>query len=242
MLRAFAHVLPIGQNTKFSKNLIGSNPHDPIPSFSPSRRKRLLPRSGLRSLGNDRGCRCRLVVAVSHIAVDLNGLTFGRWKIISRAPSDKQRNARWNVKCSCGTEAVVDGRSLTRNRSVQCRPCYDQKRPESITQRVPRQLVPQALDMSAARVFWTAEQDETLLRLRAEGASFAECGLTVGKSRTTARMRFRQLTVAVESQPIEPTSAAPVMRASPLPLPPGSSISWGAINFLGLSYPQQATP
>jgi hypothetical protein len=50
-------------------------------------------------------------------ALDLTGMKFGRWEVLSlesRSPS------RWNVRCECGTEKVVEQYSLRIGESKSC--------------------------------------------------------------------------------------------------------------------------
>lgn len=53
--------------------------------------------------------------------VDLSGQRFGHWTVISRAGVDKKSHyAMWLCTCDCGTERVVNGRSLRENKSNSC--------------------------------------------------------------------------------------------------------------------------
>lgn len=52
--------------------------------------------------------------------IDLTGMTFGQWTVLSIADSDKTGRKRWHCRCSCGTERVVSGYNLTSGRSVSC--------------------------------------------------------------------------------------------------------------------------
>lgn len=59
-------------------------------------------------------------------AQDLTGKTFGRWKVLGRAPNTEvRRGANWWCECSCDnhTIASVRGDQLTRNISTSCG-CY----------------------------------------------------------------------------------------------------------------------
>ena len=59
-------------------------------------------------------------------AQDLTGKTFGRWKVLGRAPNTEgRRGANWWCECSCDnhTVASVRGDQLTRNISTSCG-CY----------------------------------------------------------------------------------------------------------------------
>lgn len=53
---------------------------------------------------------------------DLTGMTFGRWKVIKRAGTNKHRNATWLCECSCEqhTKRIVSGGSLISGESTSC--------------------------------------------------------------------------------------------------------------------------
>lgn len=53
---------------------------------------------------------------------DLTGNTFGKWKVMSRAPNYR-RDARWNTICECGSKGLVVGISLRRGESKGCKTC-----------------------------------------------------------------------------------------------------------------------
>lgn len=54
---------------------------------------------------------------------NLLGRTFGRWTVQSQAASDEYNRARWNCKCSCGTEKIVYGSHLKKGESTGCMKC-----------------------------------------------------------------------------------------------------------------------
>jgi 5-methylcytosine-specific restriction endonuclease McrA len=54
---------------------------------------------------------------------NLTGLTFGKWTVISREPSNKNGTAMWKCLCECGTESVLQGGSLRAGTSTQCHKC-----------------------------------------------------------------------------------------------------------------------
>jgi hypothetical protein len=43
--------------------------------------------------------------------VDLTGMRFGRWVVLSRAEKHP-RKTLWRVRCDCGEERIVEGGSL----------------------------------------------------------------------------------------------------------------------------------
>ena len=49
---------------------------------------------------------------------DLSGLQFGRWTVIDRV--EKKGAARWNCRCSCGTERDVAAKNLINGESLSC--------------------------------------------------------------------------------------------------------------------------
>lgn len=76
------------------------------------------------ALRRGRTTRCRACQHKRQID-DLTGRTFGQWTVLSQAPN-RNGATMWNVRCSCGTHAVVVGQTLKRtgrNASTRCRPC-----------------------------------------------------------------------------------------------------------------------
>lgn len=51
---------------------------------------------------------------------DLTGMKINRWKIISRAGSNKHNQATWHCICDCGTKRIVIGSSIINNLSLSC--------------------------------------------------------------------------------------------------------------------------
>lgn len=52
--------------------------------------------------------------------VDLTGVRFGRWLVIERAGSSKNKHATWRCRCDCGTEGVVMRSNLMSGISQSC--------------------------------------------------------------------------------------------------------------------------
>lgn len=55
--------------------------------------------------------------------IDMTGKRFGRWTVIERRPKPTFQtgtNAWWLVRCDCGTERVLNGRSLRTGNSQSC--------------------------------------------------------------------------------------------------------------------------
>jgi hypothetical protein len=53
-------------------------------------------------------------------AKDMLGLRFERLVVISRAPSDKNGNAKWNCQCDCGNTTVTSGFTLRNGEAKSC--------------------------------------------------------------------------------------------------------------------------
>lgn len=51
---------------------------------------------------------------------DITGLTFNRWTVVRRADNNSRGQARWVCRCSCGTERICSGNSITRGTSKSC--------------------------------------------------------------------------------------------------------------------------
>jgi hypothetical protein len=59
---------------------------------------------------------------------DLNGKSFGRWRVLSFAgtlggDANKTKHAYWNCVCECGAAQAVRGTKLAKGLSVQCSAC-----------------------------------------------------------------------------------------------------------------------
>lgn len=55
----------------------------------------------------------------------LEGKEYGSWRVLYRDTTKKGQGTYFVCRCSCGREASVLGRSLTRMASTQCRRCRD---------------------------------------------------------------------------------------------------------------------
>lgn len=53
-------------------------------------------------------------------AVDLTGLAFGRWMVLSPAGKDPRGHFTWLCRYDCGIERVVSGSELRLGRSRSC--------------------------------------------------------------------------------------------------------------------------
>ena len=51
---------------------------------------------------------------------DLTGRQFGEWTVIGYSHTDKHWHSFWHCVCSCGTEKVVQGRTLKSGESKSC--------------------------------------------------------------------------------------------------------------------------
>ncbi|MFI5245997.1 MAG: hypothetical protein ACHQQR_12270 [Gemmatimonadales bacterium] len=55
---------------------------------------------------------------------DLTGRTFGRWRVIARAPNEGPKaRTSWHCECSCGVRAVVRSSNLKSGASTRCAAC-----------------------------------------------------------------------------------------------------------------------
>lgn len=57
--------------------------------------------------------------------IDITGMRFGKWTVISTAKPNKtgRNGATWLCRCDCGNEVEVRGANLRRGSSTQCRDC-----------------------------------------------------------------------------------------------------------------------
>ena len=55
--------------------------------------------------------------------LDLTGKTFGKWRVIRRAPNDRSGLVQWICRCACGEEKPVRSRQLIIRKSLGCRTC-----------------------------------------------------------------------------------------------------------------------
>lgn len=51
---------------------------------------------------------------------DLTGQRFGRWTVLTREGSDKQKAATWLCRCDCGKEQIVRGYALRYGHTKSC--------------------------------------------------------------------------------------------------------------------------
>jgi hypothetical protein len=171
--------------------------------------------------------------------IDLTGQTFGKWSVVSRAQPASNGGARWHTKCTCGSLGVIISANLLSGHSSGCRKCGAKSRSAEVK--------------AGTFPWWTDARTEQLRSLRAEGKSWQQCGLVVGRDGSVCRKHL--LVTLLELDPLDRATVIEgravagslqqvssdigrVMERSPLPLPAGSPISWGAIAFHGMSYPK----
>lgn len=53
-------------------------------------------------------------------AIDITGMKFYRWTVLSRADSVGNKSAKWNCVCDCGKRGVVEGTKLRNGGSKSC--------------------------------------------------------------------------------------------------------------------------
>lgn len=68
--------------------------------------------------------------------VNLIGQTFGRWVVLSKAPSAKDYLHRWLCRCKCGIEKIVIGHTLLSGKSRGCQYCMTHGAPVDLTGRI----------------------------------------------------------------------------------------------------------
>lgn len=81
--------------------------------------------------GHVRSCGCTYVARCQPLTYNLTGQRFGLLTVISyngvlRSDSGKSRMVRWLCRCDCGTELLVNGRSLRAGTTRSCG-CYQKK-------------------------------------------------------------------------------------------------------------------
>lgn len=76
--------------------------------------------------GESRGILSRRIIRGSNMGnfIDMTGETFGRLKVVSRAPNAKNNSTRWNCVCACGGTTVVRGDHL-RNGLIRSCGCME---------------------------------------------------------------------------------------------------------------------
>lgn len=72
-----------------------------------------------------RGCSDRSAAGRPNLALrkEMEGLVFGKWTVLRFDRSGDGEAAYWWCRCTCGNERSVNGSSLRRGKSTQCRPC-----------------------------------------------------------------------------------------------------------------------
>jgi len=59
---------------------------------------------------------------------NLKGQTFGKWKVLRRAFSNKMNRTEWLCRCLCGIERIVHSGDLVSGHSKGCRSCAVKER------------------------------------------------------------------------------------------------------------------
>lgn len=74
--------------------------------------------------GHSTCCRiCRNSRAGAMRLIDLTGMKFGEWSVVSLHGKTRRGAYMWNCQCNCGGRSVVEGMSLKRGQSTMCRSC-----------------------------------------------------------------------------------------------------------------------
>ena len=56
-------------------------------------------------------------------SVNLVGMQFGEWSVIEFKGTNKWNSKQYLCRCSCGHEQVIDGNTLRRGQTKQCKDC-----------------------------------------------------------------------------------------------------------------------
>lgn len=51
---------------------------------------------------------------------DITGQRFGRWTVLARTKNNCRGDAMWHVRCDCGNENTIEGKSLRLKKSASC--------------------------------------------------------------------------------------------------------------------------
>lgn len=60
-------------------------------------------------------------------SVNLVGMQFGEWSVIEFKGTNKWNSKQYLCRCSCGHEQVIDGNTLRRGQTKQCKDCKNRK-------------------------------------------------------------------------------------------------------------------
>lgn len=90
--------------------------------------------------------------------IDLTGKRFGHWTVLCRAVS-KTKQTMWHCRCDCGNEVDVNGSSLRRGISTQCKSCHgrdnaDKRRQELTGEKFGRLTVGSRAPDKKGRTWW----------------------------------------------------------------------------------------
>lgn len=70
--------------------------------------------------GKSKSCGCLSAELSKERIVDLTGQTFGRLKVIRRAPENRHGRVSWICECKCGNECIVTGHELQQKKTKSC--------------------------------------------------------------------------------------------------------------------------
>jgi len=70
--------------------------------------------------GKSGSCGCLSAELARERIVDLTGQTFGRLKVIRRAPESRHGRVSWVCACECGNECIVTGHELQQEKTKSC--------------------------------------------------------------------------------------------------------------------------
>lgn len=63
---------------------------------------------------------------------ELEGKRFGAWTVLSRYGRDASLKVRWNCRCDCGNESIVQAGNLLAGKSTRCRSCGARKAAQTL--------------------------------------------------------------------------------------------------------------
>ena len=67
---------------------------------------------------------------------DLTGMFFGEWEVIEFRGTNKWNSKQYLCRCSCGKEQIIDGSTLRKGQTKQCKDCKNAKQIKDLTNKV----------------------------------------------------------------------------------------------------------
>ena len=89
---------------------------------------------------------------------NLVGKRYGEWEVLEFKGSNKWNSKQYLCRCSCGHEQIIDGSTLRRGKTTQCRNCKNKKQINDLTGNVFGDLtVKRFLGSENGRAMWECE-------------------------------------------------------------------------------------